>query len=52
MSPEQSWLPSPPLAGWSPASAMARPVFTEHAMPSPSEPLADSVTTAASGSPR
>jgi hypothetical protein len=52
MSPEQSWEPSPPVAGWSPASAIARPVSTEHAIPSSSEPRALSVTTAASGSSR
>ena len=52
MSPEHSWEPSPPLAGWRPASASARPVSTEQQMPSPRLPLAFRVTTAASGSSR
>ena len=40
MSPEQRLRPSPPVAGWSPASASARPVCTEHVTPSPSVPVA------------
>ena len=52
MSPEHSSVPSPPVAGCSPASASARPVCTEHETPSPSEPSALNVTSAASGSSR
>ena len=50
MSPEHSSAPSPPVAGCSPAVASARPVSTEHDTPSPSEPLAERVTSAAPGS--
>ena len=39
MSPEQSSVPSPPEAGCSPASAIARPVSTEQETPSPSVAL-------------
>jgi hypothetical protein len=52
MSPEHSKVPSPPLAGYSPAAANADPVFTEQLMPAPSWPVALKVTTAASGSAR
>ena len=51
MSPEHSSVPSPPLAGCSPACAIARPVWTEHDTPLPSTPLAESVSRAASGLP-
>jgi hypothetical protein len=51
MSPEHSWVPSPPAAGCSPASASAPAVRTEQAMPEPSRlPSARSVTSAVSGS--
>jgi hypothetical protein len=40
MSPEHSSVPSPPVAGWRPASAIARPVSTEQLMPSPRLPFA------------
>ena len=52
MSPEHSCVPSPPVAGCSPASAIARPVVTEHDTPSPSAPDAVSVMRAAPGSSR
>src|SRR3954470_5580129 len=52
MSPEQSSVPSPPLAGCRPATARARPVSTEQLMPSAREPSARSVMTAAFGSSR
>jgi len=52
MSPEHNDMPSPPLAGCSPATANARPVCTEQVMPSDRAPSAVSVTTAAAGSPR
>jgi hypothetical protein len=52
MSPEHSSAPSPPVAGCSPAMAIARPVSTERATPSSSVPVALSVTSAASGSSR
>jgi len=53
MSPEQSDSPSPPVAGCSPASAMARPVSTLQVMvSSPSRPAARSVITALPGSSR
>ncbi len=50
MSPEHSWVPSPPVAGCRPASAIARPVSTEQVTPSPSLPDALSVISAWSGS--
>ena len=50
MSPEHRRLPSPPVAGCSPAWAIARPVSTLHETPSPSVPAAFSVMYAASGS--
>ena len=51
MSPEHSWVPSPPVAGCRPASTSAWDVCTRHAMPEPStSPSALSVTTADSGS--
>ncbi len=49
MSPEQSDNPSPPVAGCSPARAMALPVSTLQVTPSPSRPAALSVIMAASG---
>src|SRR6185437_1144961 len=53
MSPEQSAMPSPPVAGWSPASAIARPVSTLQVMLSaPSAPSALRVITAFSGTSR
>ena len=51
MSPEQSSMPEPPVAGCRPATASARPVSTLQAMFwSSSEPLAFSVISAAPGS--
>jgi hypothetical protein len=52
MSPEHSRLPSPPVAGCSPALASARPVWTLQASSSSSVPVAVSVTSAAAGSSR
>ena len=52
MSPEQSLAPLPPVAGWSPAAARARPVLRLQVMPWPSEASAHNVTTADSGSSR
>ena len=46
MSPEHSSVPSPPVAGCSPAAAIARPVSTLHVTPSPSVACAFRVTTA------
>ena len=39
MSPEQRLAPPPPDAGWSPASASARPVATEQEIPPPRVPV-------------
>src|SRR5690606_39919082 len=47
--PEHTCDPSPPVAGWRPASTSARPVSTLQAMPAPSSPSARSATTASSG---
>src|SRR5829696_10354153 len=53
MSPEHSSAPEPPVAGWSPATASARPVSTLQAMCwSSSVPCALRVITAASGCER
>src|SRR5207253_3153958 len=53
MSPEQARLPSPPVAGWSPAVTSALPVSTLHATASaPRLPRARSVISAAPGCSR
>src|SRR5438132_2197913 len=49
MSPEHALRPSPPVAGWSPASTGAFPVSILQITPSPSRPSARSVISAVSG---